>query len=183
MNNIENIMDEAKVNYKVKPEIESIDSPHMKEVIDQYCEADAEKKVAEKKMKELRSEIDGSLEKFSGTHIFEGNNHKIQVVEKFSYELNQSECDNCEEFKNAVSRGRLEGFSQKITLDIVPNELNEVVRALENAGLHHVVEEISQKYVFNGKAEDVRKLDESVDKFNLMSLFDAKRTVQISAKK
>ena len=83
----------------------------------------------------------------------------------------------------AVYRDSIDGFKRKISLNIAPIELDAIVKAFEAAGLHNVVEEIKEEIVFNGKAADVRALNESVEDVDIIDLFDASITTKVSAKK
>lgn len=189
-NDIDKILEEASVNYEVgnseeKAEALSFESDEMKQIIDQYYEADKAKKDAEKKMKGLRVSIDAAIDNANivDNETFYGKEHSLQVVKATTYSLNQEKCKENDKFMRAVYRDSIDGFKRKISLNIAPVELDAVVKALEAAGLHGVVEEIKEEIVFGGKAADVRALNESVEDIDIINLFDTSITTKVSAKK
>ena len=189
-NDIDKILEEANVNYEVESseketEALSFESDEMKQIIDQYYEADKAKKDAEKKMKGLRASIDAAIENANivDNETFYGDQHSIQVVKATTFALNQEKCKANYEFMREVYLDRLDGFKRHIHLDIAPVEFDAVVKALEAAGLQRIVSEIREDIVYSGKAADVRALNESVKNVNIIDLFDASTTVKVSAKK
>src|SRR5574344_2228346 len=188
-NELDGILDEATVNYNASKAVKdhecNMEDEIIKDAIDRYYDADQKEKEGKKEKSMIREDIDEVLSRtnVSGMMVFSGNVHKLQVVEKHSYSLNQAKCDSDHDFNVAFCRGKLAGINHKITLDIVPAELQQVIQALTAAGLTHVVSDIKREWVFSGNAEDSRKLMESVEEVNLKDFINDYTSLQISAKK
>lgn len=158
----------------------------VKDAIDAYVVADLNEKEAKKRKTAVRGVIDQAIadEGVSGTALFAGNNHTIQIVEKHSYVFDQTKCNDSNVFWDMFRRGRFDEVSLKHTLEIPDVELKQAVEALQAAGLNNLASEIKSTWKFNAEAKDVRKLTESVsDKINLTEYIIDTKTMQVSAKK